>query len=144
MSNTLELPVLKTSHFRYAMTDVTTRSRIRAERKGRRAEWLACLLLMLKGYRLRAWRYQTPLGEIDLLMRRGSLLVVVEVKARRDANAALQAITPRNRQRIERALRYYLQAHPAYATHAIRFDAVLVTPRSLPRHIPDVWRPEKG
>ena len=38
---------------------------------------------MLKGYRIVARRYRTKLGEIDLIARRGDLVLIVEVKARR-------------------------------------------------------------
>ena len=39
--------------------------------------------LMLKGYRIVARRHRTKLGEIDLIARRGDLVLIVEVKARR-------------------------------------------------------------
>jgi len=49
-------------------------SKRRFERKGRRAEWLAALALMLKGYRIAAMRYRTPVGEIDIVARKGDLI----------------------------------------------------------------------
>jgi putative endonuclease len=39
-------------------------NRRRAERKGRTAELIAALFLILKGYRPVAWRVKTPRGEI--------------------------------------------------------------------------------
>ena len=39
--------------------------RQRAERAGLRAEMLASWFLRLKGYRILATRYRTPVGEID-------------------------------------------------------------------------------
>ncbi len=41
---------------------------------------------MLKGFRIVARRYRTKLGEIDLIARRGNLVLIVEVKAREDAD----------------------------------------------------------
>ena len=46
------------------------------------AERVAAWSLRLHGYRVLARRYRTPVGEIDLVVRRGSLLAFVEVKGR--------------------------------------------------------------
>ncbi len=67
------------------MTDRKAK-RIRAYRRGHRGEWLASLALMLKGFRIVARRYRTKLGEIDLIARRGDLVLIVEVKVRADAD----------------------------------------------------------
>jgi putative endonuclease len=61
--------------------------------------------------------------------------VFVEVKARDLLDDAAEAVTPRQRQRIIAAAEVWLAAHPNDATCDIRFDAVLVAPRRMPRHI---------
>ncbi len=53
--------------------------RQQAERGGRRAESLAALWLQLKGWQILARRARTPVGEVDLIARRGRLLAFVEV-----------------------------------------------------------------
>ena len=116
--------------------------RRQAERRGRRAENRAALLLRLKGYRLLARRYRCPAGEIDIVARRGRLLVAVEVKARDTLDAAAFAIDARQQARITRATEHFLAANPMYAERDIRFDAVLVSTGGLPRHVPDAWRIE--
>ena len=68
--------------------------RRQAERKGRIAEICAAGLLLLKGYRILARRFKTPQGEVDLILRKRNALVCVEVKARADLGAALEAVTP--------------------------------------------------
>jgi len=45
------------------------------------------------------------------------------------------AVTPYQRRRILSAARAWLARHPDDATCAIRFDAVLVAPWRLPRHM---------
>ena len=55
-----------------------------AVRRGDRAERLCLWQLRLKGYRVLARRYRSPVGEVDLIVRRGGVLVAVEVKARGD------------------------------------------------------------
>ena len=69
-------------------------------------------------------------------VRRRNVLVFVEVKARVGHDEAAWAITPRQRRRIVSAAQAWLARHPADAACAIRFDAVLVAPWRLPRHMP--------
>lgn len=112
-----------------------TRPRRHSHRSGLRAEGWAAWQLRFKGYRILAMRYKTPVGEIDIVARRGSVLAFVEVKARGDAAAAAEAIHGRNQQRVVRAAQHYLQAHPEYASLTIRFDALLVAWYRWPHHI---------
>ena len=74
------------------MAERTVGHRRKAYRRGHRGEWLAALALMLKGYRILARRHRTKLGEIDLIARRGDLVLFVEVKARRTLMEAMEAI----------------------------------------------------
>lgn len=104
-------------------------------RKGLRAEKAALWFLRLKGYRLLAARYRTPSGEIDLVMRRGRVLVFVEVKTRAGMDDAAFAIHAGNRMRVRRAAELYLQKHPRYTGFDMRFDAVLLAGGLWPRHI---------
>jgi putative endonuclease len=114
-----------------------------AEQRGRRSEFWAALVLSCKFYRVLGWRVKTRLGELDLIaMSPDGVLCFIEVKAREAEGSAAEAITARQRSRIERAAALYLGAHPALRQKAIRFDAILVTPRSWPRHVKDAWRPE--
>ena len=106
-----------------------------AERRGRLAELAAVLLLTLKGYRVLARRVRTPVGELDLIARRGRVLAVVSVKARGAERAAAEAVTLGQRRRIARAAAWWLARRPAFGDHVLRFDAVLAAPRRLPRHV---------
>lgn len=108
--------------------------------RGRRAERIAALWLRLKGYRLLARGFRCRAGEIDLIVRRGGLLCFVEVKDRPDDSSARYAIGRRQQARIMRAAEAFLQQRPALAGLEQRFDAVLLGPGRLPRHLPDAWR----
>lgn len=108
---------------------------------GLRAERLAALLLRLKGYRILARRMKTRAGEIDLVVRRGGVVVFVEVKARPDLDGAVEALLMRQRTRLARAAELFVAARPALARLDMRFDLVLVAPRRFPRHLADAWRP---
>ncbi len=110
-----------------------------AEQRGRWAEFLAGAYLLCKGYRLLAHRARTPYGEVDLAALKGRTLVIIEVKARRSRIAALEALGQQQRQRLMHAgaflaARWRLQSRP------IRFDLVLILPRSWPVHVRDAWR----
>ena len=112
-----------------------SKQRKRAYRKGLIAEWVALAWLVAKGYRPAAWRYKTPVGDIDLIMRTRTTLVFVEVKARHHTADALAAITQKNQQRVARAAQYYLQAHPEMASQNLRLDAVAIPWYGLPHHM---------
>jgi len=106
---------------------------------GRRGELLAAFWLMAKGYRILAFRLRLRQGEIDLLAMRRGVLVAVEVKARASLEAALEAVTPMQRQRIRRALRAFVARRPRYAAAELRLDLLALAPGRFPRHIRDAW-----
>jgi putative endonuclease len=108
--------------------------RVAAFRTGLSAESLAAAYLIAKGYRILARRFRTPHGEIDIVARRRQLLAFVEVKARRSLDDAAYAVTQRQ-QRIITAAQAWLMARPEHATFEFRFDAMLIAPRRLPRHL---------
>jgi putative endonuclease len=114
---------------------MTTLSRRAGYRLGLRAETLAVLLLRLKFYRILARRYQSPVGEIDVVAKKGTALVFVEVKARATMDIAHEAIRHSQRARIVRGAEAFLSKHPKYVNHDLRFDAVLIAPGHLPRHL---------
>lgn len=103
-----------------------TAPRRRAEARGRRGEWLAALAYLLRGYEIVARRERTPLGEIDLIVRKGRLIALVEVKAHADADASIRAVTPRARRRIEEAGRLFVARRPAFAAFDRRYDIAAV------------------
>lgn len=109
--------------------------RVAAFRTGISAESRAAAYLMAKGYRILAKRYRTPHGEIDIVARRRNLIAFVEVKARATLDDAAFAVTARQQQRIIDAAQGWLVAHPEHAEFELRFDAMLIAPKRLPRHV---------
>lgn len=112
--------------------------RRQAERGGRRAERLAAWWLRLKGWRILAMRARTPVGEVDLIARRGRILAFVEVKARGSDDQAGLALDDYRLRRVARAAEA-LAARYARPGDDIRIDAMFIVPRRLPRHLPNVW-----
>jgi putative endonuclease len=107
-----------------------------AFRTGISAESRAAAFLIAKGFRILARRFRSPVGEIDIVARRRGLLVFVEVKARPDLGDAAWSVTDRQRARIIAAAEAWLARYPDARISDIRFDAMLVAPGRIPRHIP--------
>lgn len=110
-----------------------------AEQAGRRGEALAALFLKMKGYRIVGRRVKTPVGEIDLVVRRGGTIVFVEVKARAFSSGEAGALGAVNRQRIVRAAQYWLARHSAEAGQDLRFDVIFLAPFAWPRHLSNAF-----
>jgi putative endonuclease len=113
--------------------------RVAAFRLGLSAESRAAMLLIAKGYRIAARRWKTPVGEIDIVARRRRDLAFVEVKARDTLDAAAESVSERSKQRIIAAAEFWLAHHPDDADCFIRFDAILIAPGKLPRHIANAF-----
>lgn len=109
--------------------------RVAAFKSGLSAEARAAAFLFAKGYRIAARRWRCEAGEIDIVARRGRLLVFVEVKARTTLDGAAYAIGERQKFRIASAASLWLAANPEDAGLDMRFDAILIAPRRWPKHI---------
>jgi putative endonuclease len=107
---------------------------------GRRAEVLAAIWLMAKGYRILGFRLKTRQAEIDLLALRGKVLAVVEVKRRTSLLTAMETVTFDQRERLRRAGLALAAGRPALSGAAVRLDLIALAPGKLPRHIPDAWK----
>ena len=114
-------------------------SQARPGRPSRRAEWLAALMLMAKGYRILGMRLKTAQGEVDLVAIRGGVLAIVEVKRRRTIEEALLAVSPAQRERLRRAGSALLARAGRNKPALVRLDLVGLAPGRLPRHIADAW-----
>lgn len=110
-----------------------------AWRFGRMGEARCAWQLRLARYRIIGRDVRTPVGEIDLVARRGRTLAFVEVKAR-SADGAADALTPRQRRRIVRAAEAFLATRPALAVLNVRFDLMLVGRGLFPRHLRAAFR----
>lgn len=111
-----------------------------ADRSGRRAENWAVWLLRAKAYSIVTRNYKRPMGEIDIIARRGRVLVFVEVKYRHHRDAAIASVTPRQWMRIARAAQDFTTRNAGFRKLVWRFDMVVCAPRLMPRHIADCWR----
>jgi putative endonuclease len=89
----------------------------------------------LRGYRILAANARAGRYEIDLVARRGRVLVVCEVKARSGPGYGdpLEAVGPEKARRVETAAHAWLAQRPELADLEIRFEAVAVRGRRVER-----------
>lgn len=123
------------------MARPTPASRQRAEKRGRRAERVAALYLRAKGYAILAARVKTPVGEIDLIAKRGRVIAFIEVKQRATIDLALTAVPDRSWHRIAHAADNWMARQPRLTGHDWRYDLIAMAPRKWPAHQQDYWRP---
>ena len=115
-------------------------TRQQAERSGRDGETRAAFWLKAKGWQILDRRVKTPVGEIDLVARRGKLIAFVEVKWRQKRGELDHAIDDRRLSRVAAAAE---AVSHRYATEGedIRVDVILLAPGAFPRHIANAWQP---
>lgn len=110
------------SHISCFMSHNTTYSR------GLFAEFLARAYLRLHGFSIVKSRYitgrNTHRAEIDIIARRGQLLVFIEVKNRPTIHTACDAVTPAQAARLRRAAETYIMK-TGWGGNA-RFDIIAV------------------
>jgi putative endonuclease len=92
-----------------------------------------------KGYGIIARDLRTPIGEVDIVARRGRMVAFVEVKARTTLESAATALGGEQRQRIARAAEYVMASRSELRDTDVRFDVMLVVPWRLPTHIMNAW-----
>lgn len=96
--------------------------------KGDQAEQQALIYLQQQGLELLSNNFRCKTGELDLVMKDGSVLVVVEVRYRKSEQfgGALASITRQKQQRIVSATQHYVIINNL--NHfAIRFDVVAIS-----------------
>lgn len=103
------------------------------------AEQRALRLLLERGWRLRDRNWRCRWGELDLVLKKAHRLLVVEVKGRRSGVDGWGAAALRRgkRERLERAWRCWLLAHPDAALQAVELVYALVP--LPPRRGPVRW-----
>lgn len=96
---------------------------------GKKAEEIAANYLIGQGYTIVASNWYCRSGEIDIIARHLSQLVIVEVRSKREGSpygTALEAVTPSKIKQVRSTAAYYL--HQSGNNNAnIRFDVIAVT-----------------
>lgn len=102
---------------------------------GRRGEELAAAFLHERGFLLVATNWTCRLGEIDLIVRRGTEMRFIEVKTRRTLTYGYpeEAITGKKLVHLRRAIECWLKEHPPEPDH-YQADAIsILIQNGIPR-----------
>ncbi len=96
--------------------------------QGALAEDRAAALLESRGYAIVLRNFARRGGELDLVARRGDLLIVAEVRqrSREDFGGAAASVDYSKQRRIVRTAALLLQRYPALARLRVRFDVLVV------------------
>jgi len=96
--------------------------------RGDAAEDRACRYLEGLGCAIVERNFRAKGGEIDIVARKGDVLVFVEVRSREDAGLGTpeESVTPAKRRRVVAAARQYLSKVPPSSWREARFDVVAV------------------
>ncbi|MFZ6993594.1 YraN family protein [Curtobacterium sp. RRHDQ66] len=95
---------------------------------GARGESIAADWLEQRGYVVVDRNWRCARGELDIVARKGTDLVFVEVKTRATASTGhpLEALTAQKLARLRLLVPLWFSAHPTEHAHRIRLDAIAV------------------
>ncbi len=110
-------------------------------KRGLAGEQQAIQYLLSRGWHIVAHRFRVGHTEIDLIVRQGSLVAFVEVKARRgDAfGSPFEAVTGAKRRELVKAARVWVDRY-GRPSDVYRFDCIALTDGKL-EHLADAFRP---
>lgn len=113
--------------------------RQKAFRSGVWSERQAALFLRMKGYRILERNFRVKSGEIDIIARKGDLIAIIEVKARKTLNQSIDAVGFENQNRVRAATDWWLSKQQNAHLLSVRFDIVSVQPFRWPIHLKDAF-----
>ena len=119
----------------------------RSQLLGLEGERLALAYLTSCGWAVEAHRFRAGRHDVDLIVRKGSLVAFVEVKTRRSAacGSGLEAVSRLKQRSLQRVAAFWALRHGRMGDQ-YRFDILAVEQveggRGRIEHVEDAWRPE--
>lgn len=97
---------------------------------GRQAETVALNHLCRNGLTLIKRNYRCRLGEIDLVMSEGDLLVFIEVRYRKSDRygGGAETVDYHKKRKLILTAKHFLASHRRYGEHICRFDVISASP----------------
>ncbi len=111
----------------------------KAYRFGKWAETIARLFLLVRGYSCLYQGFRLSFVEVDLILTKKNTLIFCEVKKRASFLKAGESIKRVQKEHLLKGARLFLKMYPQFQNHDIRFDAILLEPWKLPRHVKHAW-----
>lgn len=100
--------------------------------KGKSGEDMAVKYLKRHFYKILACNYRCKMGEIDIIAQKGSYIVFVEVKYRKDTEKGLpyEAVNYRKQQHIKNTALFYLMENDLGEPNC-RFDVIDILDKKI-------------
>ncbi len=114
-------------------------SKVKYYKFGIIAEYVAIILLFLKGYRVIRHRYRNKLGEIDIIALKKDLILAIEVKARKKTLKIDGLLSSKQKNRIKKSISLFARNHKIAKNKSIRFDLIIVNNLLKVKHIKNFW-----
>ncbi len=112
-------------------------------KKGLLAEYVAMLILALKGYEILQHRFghgqKGSNGEIDLIAKKKNTICFIEIKFRKNMSDSLHSVSENQKQRIRNNANLYIKQNPKYQKSNYRFDCIAFSKTTLPKHIKNAF-----
>ncbi|MDQ6959621.1 MAG: YraN family protein [Mariprofundaceae bacterium] len=106
-------------------------------KQGRRGEDRAARYLQHRGFTVLGRNIRLGRGELDIVAKRGDLIVFVEVKAHQSRESSLLSMHADKCSRLQSAAETWLSRHLNQSDCQCRFDLIILTPRvGLPAWVP--------
>ena len=102
------------------------------------SECIAAIFLTLKLYRILEKRYRNPMGEIDIIAKKGNTWAFIEVKTVKK-HSQFPAVGPTQLCRIKRAALLYLSQKNIYNQCILRFDLITISHLCIIKHYKNIW-----
>lgn len=104
------------------------------KQRGDEGEARAADYLILNGYEIIERNWRTKSGEIDIICKKGEVIVFVEVKTLPHATKDMLStvLNEKKRERILKTSKRFLINHRQYSNSYVRFDVIVIDMPGLP------------
>ncbi|PIU19101.1 MAG: YraN family protein [Elusimicrobia bacterium CG08_land_8_20_14_0_20_59_10] len=108
--------------------------------KGARYEEQAAVFLKNAGFSIVDRNWACPMGELDIVARKGDTVIFAEVRERSNPGygTPAESVTAAKRSKLIRTAMAYLKARRPKA-ETFRFDVIAIVPGEPPEHIEDAF-----
>lgn len=120
---------------------MTERKQINKRKIGSDYEEMAVSYLKEKGYEILERNFQAKLGEIDIIAKKGEVIVAFEVKYRSSNRygSPQVAVTKKKQQHISRVFMLYILKNKLSLDRPYRFDVLALTKDGEIKHIENAF-----
>ncbi len=106
-------------------SSLSTTSKLKHYYKGLIYEFISIFVLLFKGHKILSWRLKTPVGELDIISKRGKYIFVNEVKYRKNMEDAYFLISDKYSSKLEKSYYWWLNKNYKYQNCELKIKYIL-------------------